>query len=56
MAWDMSCMLVLPFVQAVPANLTRYGLSQIINHLLALGELADAAHAGPFPSRLASQL
>lgn len=24
--------------QAVPANLTRYGLSQIINHLLALGE------------------
>lgn len=25
-------------LQAVPANLTRYGLSQIINHLLALGE------------------
>lgn len=25
-------------LQAVPANLTRYGLSQIINHLLNLGE------------------
>jgi hypothetical protein len=25
-------------LQAVPANLARYGLSQIINHLLALGE------------------
>ena len=24
-------------LQAVPANLTRYGLSQIINHLLNLG-------------------
>ena len=24
--------------QAVPATLKRYGLSQIINHLLALGE------------------
>lgn len=24
-------------LQAIPANLTRYGLSQIINHLLALG-------------------
>ncbi len=30
-------------LQAVPANLTRYGLSQIINHLLALGERAAAA-------------
>ena len=27
-----------PFLQALPANLTRYGLSQIINHLLQLGE------------------
>jgi hypothetical protein len=30
-------------VQAVPANLTRYGLSQIINHLLALGACLTAA-------------
>jgi len=27
----------LSHLQAVPANLTRYGLSQIINHLLNLG-------------------
>jgi hypothetical protein len=27
-----------PCSQAVPASLKRYGLSQIINHLLALGE------------------
>jgi hypothetical protein len=27
-----------PAVQAIPASLKRYGLSQIINHLLSLGE------------------
>lgn len=36
-----------PRLQAVPANLTRYGLSQIINHLLALGEPLAAGRRLP---------
>jgi hypothetical protein len=35
-------------VQAVPTSLKRYGLSQIINHLLALGELRDHRRGVPF--------
>jgi hypothetical protein len=31
-------------LQAVPASLKRYGLSQIINHLLALGKQQLAEH------------
>lgn len=38
-----SSRVTLVFLQAVPASLKRYGLSQIINHLLALGEGASEA-------------
>jgi hypothetical protein len=31
-------------MQAVPADVTRYGLSTVINHLLKLGTHHNAAH------------
>jgi hypothetical protein len=46
--WTMGCL------QAVPASLKRYGLSQIINHLLALGECLFSVGTAQLVRRKAS--